>query len=216
MKRIHNGAQNEEEIEALARQLSELRQAVRRNNPLLKTVATSAVYPFLALGLGALLSGLSFYVHFSGNLPNFLFALILLFGTSGGIKIALTVSIVRKHDARGFSNLVKSIYGGKTGSLILGAGLAIGVCIVFLVSAGLPSYIIPAAAVFISFAAHALDIVIDLVEYRVLGWASLAAGLAALFFVEQAPWIWAALSLGLPFMLFGISGIYRASKARRN
>ncbi|TXT42766.1 MAG: hypothetical protein FD137_2028 [Spirochaetes bacterium] len=216
MKHTPSSAHDEEEIAALARQLTELRQAVRRNNPLLKTVATSAIYPSLALGLGAILSGLSIYVHFSGNISNFLFALLALFGLSGGIKIALTASIVKKHDARGFSSLVKSIYGGKTGSLILGAGLAIGVCIFFLANAGLPWYIVPAAAVFISFASHALDIVIDLVEYRVLGWASLAAGLAALFFVEQAPWIWVTLSLGLPFMLFGIAGIYRASVARRS
>lgn len=216
MKRSHESPKGEEGIEELARQLSELRQAVRKSNPLLKTVANSIAYPILALALGAFLSGVCIYVQLTGDLPNILVILILMFGASGGIKIAFTLSILRKHDSRGFYHLVRSIYGGKTGSLILGAGLAIGVGVVFLIGAGIPWYIIPSMGVFISFAAHALDIVIDLVEYRVLGWSSLIAGLAALFFVDKAPWAWAAVSLGLPFMLFGAAGIVRSLRAGRS
>ena len=212
-------------LEEIAASLSELRSAVQRNNPLLRTVATSSLYPVLGLVYGLALSAYCLLAHASNRgdqgslqvLSTFTVPfLIVLFLTGGVVKILVTKNIAEKYDSKGLRLLIKAIYGGKSGVLIANAAIAILAGIIFLLRSGEPWYIVPASAVFISFAAHSLDILIDLLEYRVMGWSSLVSGILALFFIKSAPWLWTAAVFSSTFIIFGIVGIVRALRQARD
>jgi hypothetical protein len=212
------------DLEDIVASLSELRSAVKRNNPLLRTVATSMLYPILGLVYGTALTLYCLLAHNASiggqNSLESVSALavpilIVLLLTGGIAKIIVTKNITAKYDSKGFRLLLKAIYGGKSGVLIANAAIAILAGIVFLLRSGEPWYIVPVSAIFISFAAHSLDIMIDLLEYRVLGWSALVSGIFALFFIKNAAWLWTAAVFGSTFMIFGIVGIVRAYRRDR-
>jgi hypothetical protein len=100
-----------------------------------------------------------------------------------------------------------AIFGGRTSSLVAGSAVAIAGGIVFLVWVHRAWYIVPITAIYTGIASHALDLLIDLPEYRVLGWSSLFAGVLSLFFIQADPLLWTAIATALVFVVFGAVGL---------
>ncbi len=201
------------DLESLAQTLTDLRKSVRTNNPILKTVAVSRLYPTLALVLGILMSAYCLAIYFMPSLSGqgsswILIAALLVAG--GTVKLLLTNRIAGRLPNGGFKAVLRAIYGGKAGSFFASAALCILVGVIFILQSGHPWYIAPMISIFISFAAHTLDFLIDLPEYRVMAWSSLISGLSALFFIETAPWLWMAFIFIASFGLFGIVGLARS------
>ncbi len=204
-------------IEELERNLAELRSAVRAGNPLLRTVASSTLYPVLSLvfGLAIVLYCLwarAAAMNAAGGGPglwSWIF-LAVLFAAGGFGKVFFTSRLAEKHGGRGFFSLMEVIYGGKSTSLFLGSIVAMAGGIIFLVHIGHPWYIVPLAAIYAGLASHAMDLLIDLIEYRVLGWLSIIAGITALFFIENDPLLWTAVIMAAVFIVFGLIGLIRA------
>ncbi len=204
------------DLENLTRTLSDLRKSVRANNPALKAVASSRLYPALALALGLLLGGYCLAVAMLPSLSAegsswILIAALLVAG--GTVKLLLTNRIAGRLANGSFMIVLKAIYGGKAGSFFASAAVCIVVGIVFILRSGRPWFIAPMISIFITFAAHTLDLLIDLPEYRVLAWSSLVSGIAALFFIESAPWLWTGFIFIASFCLFGVVGLARSREA---
>jgi len=204
-------------IEELERSLAELRSAVRASNSLLKAVASSVLYPALSLVLGAASVVYCLWARAAIMDPAsegpgvwswiFLAAVI----AAGGFgKVFFTSRLASRHGGRGFYSLVTAIYGGKTGSLVAGSVAAMIGGVAFLVHIGHPWYIVPLMAIYAGLASHAMDLLIDLAEYRVLGWLSLLAGIVSLFFIESDPFLWTAIVTAAVFVVFGVTGLVRA------
>jgi hypothetical protein len=203
------------DLKSLAQTLTDLRKSVRANNPILKTVAASRLYPSLALVLGMLMGIYCMAIYMMPSLSGqgsswILIAALLVAG--GTVKLLLTNRIVGRLPNGGFMAVLRAIYGGKAGSFFASAALCILVGIFFILRSGHPWYIAPMISIFVSFAAHTLDFLIDLPEYKVMAWSSLVSGLTALFFIESAPWLWMAFIFIASFGLFGIVGLARSRK----
>lgn len=204
-------------IEELERSLAELRSAVRASNPLLRAVASSYLYPVLSLVLGAASVAYCLWARAAAMDPasegpgvwSWIF-LAALIGAGIFGKVFLTSRLASRHGGRGFYSLLTAIYGGKAASLVGGSVAAMTGGATFLVYIGHPWYIVPITAIYAGLASHAMDLLIDLAEYRVLGWVSLLAGIASLFFIETDPLLWTALVMAAVFVVFGVVGLVRA------
>ena len=204
-------------IEELERSLSELRSAVRASNPLLRAVASSHLFPALSLFLGTAcivfcLWARAAAMDSAGDGPgtwSWIFLAVLIAAAGFG-KIFLTSRLASRHGGRGFYSLMTAIYGRTTAPLVAGSvASAIG-SIVFLIHIGHPWYIVPIMAIAAGLASHAMNILIDLAEYRILGWFSLLTGIVSLFFIETDPFLWTAIVTAAVFVVFGAVGLVRA------
>ena len=205
-------------IEELELTLAELRSAVRASNPLLKAIASSSLYPGISLAMGTAVVAALFAARSAMADPAFggfgAWAWIFLFlvlAAGGAIKVAVSAKLAAKHGKSSFYSLIRTILGGKTSSLAAGSMVAIVGGIIFLLSIGRAWYIVPIAAIYTGIASHALDILIDLPEYRVLGWASILAGIVSLFLIQGDPLLWTAMVIACVFILFGAVGLVCAA-----
>ena len=209
-------------IEELERSLTELRSAVKASNPLLRAVASSHLFPALSLFLGAASVVYCLWARAEAMDPagkgpglwSWIFlAVVIAAGVFG--KVYFTSRLASQHGGRGFYSLMTAIYGGKTASLVAGSAAAMIAGVAFLIHIGHPWYIVPLMAIYAGLASHAMDLLIDLAEYRVLGWFSLLAGIVSLFFVETDPFLWTAIVLAAVFIVFGAVGLVRAVTKRK-
>lgn len=212
------------DIEDLASQLSELKKAVRRTNPILRSVAESRLYPALGASMGSVFVIVCLILRkveaenslsaAGATSPWLWLVIVFTMILAGVVKIILTRRIAKKFDDRGLALLMRAIYGGRMAAILASLTVMLLALIFFLGSMGEAWYLIPTFAFFASFAGLSLDFLIDLPEYKVLGWSGLAAGVLSLFFVKTDPWLWAAIDAALVFVAFGVAGLFRASKAR--
>lgn len=205
-------------IEELELTLSELRSAVKASNPLLKDVASSSLYPALSLAFGAVLVVALLVTRSALKDPGFggfgvwswiFFAVVLAAGMV--VKILASAKLAAKHGKQGFYALMAALFGGKTSALIASSAVAVLGGIVFLVFIHRAWYIAPVTAIYAGIASHALDLLIDLPEYRVLGWVSLLSGIVSLFFIQADPLLWTAIVTASVFVVFGVVGLLCAS-----
>jgi hypothetical protein len=139
--------------------------------------------------------------------------LVLVLAAGGAVKVIVSAKLAAKYGKSSFYSLIISIFGGKASSLIASSAVAILGGIVFLVSVHRPWYIVPITAIYSGIASHALDLLIDLPEYRVLGWTALLSGIVSLFFIQADPLLWTAIVIASIFILFGVVGLaYAASR----
>lgn len=207
---------SDRKLEELSATLAELRKAVRTRDPLLREVASSSLYPALALAMGLLLFFVCIAMHkiaADTRTPNQAALLWVLVGAilvaGGTVKLVLSRRLATSYDPQGFSRLMSVVYGGKVASSLLIVVIVLCVGIAFLIKSGIPAYIVPLVAIIVAIAAQGLDQLIDLPEYRIMSWSSLALGSVSLFFVESSPWLWSAIVFGGIFMIFGASGLVR-------
>lgn len=212
--------ESETDLTVLAENISLIKKALRRNNPLLRAVAESRLYPILALVYGLIIvlfclvirdsiaSGQADTSGLGQALPWIILILLLFMG--GVIKVILTKRLSIKFGQGGFGKIVLTIFGGKTLTIYLSTSIALTAGIVFAIKAGHPWYILPLASFMVSIISFFMDILIDLIEYKIMGWIALCVGIFSLFLVESDPFLWAAIVAGGIFCGFGLSGIARS------
>ena len=207
-----------EDLEALSRNLASLRKAVRANSPLLRSVASSRLYPLFSLVLG--LAAVAFCLAARAaelaspgaglGVWSWIF-LGLIVAAGGAGKVVITSKIAAQQGGIGFRALLAAIYGGKASTLLVSSSLAVAAVAAFLIAGGHAWYIVPLVALYTALASHAFDLLLDLPEYRVLGWAGLTAGIISLFAVEADPLLWTAIDTAAIFVVFGVVGLAEAS-----
>jgi hypothetical protein len=69
---------------------------------------------------------------------------------------------------------------------------------------GHPWYIVPAIAVFYTFAANGVGLFVQRPEFFATGWYALVSGIACVFFLEEAPFVWTAVVAGGMCLVFGV------------
>ena len=207
-----------DDLEALSKTLISLRRAVRANSPLLRSVASSRLYPLFSLMLG--LAAVAFCLAARAaeraspgtglGIWSWIFlGFIVLAGGAG--KVFITSKIAARQGGIGFRAVMTAIYGGKAATLLASSLIAVAAVAAFLIAGGHAWYIVPLIALYTSLASHAFDLLLDLAEYRVLGWTGLAAGAASLFAMETDPLLWTAIDTAAIFIVFGIVGLILAS-----
>lgn len=209
-------------IEDLAQTLSELKSAVRASNPLLRTVASSRLYPILSLILGTASVIFCLVARAAERNPSgkglgvwswIFLGIVFVLGATG--KVVITSRLAAQQGGRNFYSLLTAIYGGKASTIIASSAIAMIAGIVFLISIGHPWYIVPVVAIYTALASHAFDLLIDLAEYRILGWVAMMAGIASLFFMETDPLLWTAIVTTAVFVVFGVVGLVEAYKREK-
>ncbi|MBL8965644.1 MAG: hypothetical protein JNG85_01475 [Spirochaetaceae bacterium] len=211
---------NSEELEGLARDIEALRRAIRKNDPLLRGVASSRFYAILSLPLGFFILAFFLSGHFlilergsfealpmawKWSLWIFL-ALFLVVG--GGAKVVFLRRRAAKLDAEaGFLSLVKAVYGGPLFNRSVPPLLACAAVSAFAVWRGSPWQVVPATALCFAFLCFEFGSLVERREYAFTGWYALTASLAALFAIESAPFLWTAVVYGGAFLVFGATGL---------
>lgn len=218
---------NATDLDSLLRDIEDLRRAVRRNSPFLREVISSRLLAVYALVFGLaviafclasqLLVGWygSFSVIPRGWKIGFWSALVLL-GAAGIVAKPLILGRrASEVDTRAtFTTVVKVLYGGLVSNIYAPAFLCMAVASVFAVTVGHPWFIVPAVAVFYGFIANGGGIFIQRPEFFASGWYAVATGLASVFFVEHAPFLWVMIMDGGMCLVFGaVSFIWGGARA---
>jgi hypothetical protein len=217
----------EKELRELAASVEDLKRAVQRSNPQLRAMMTARGWvPMSALaGLGVALFCLPAQV------------LVVAYGSFAAIpaafRTALWCVIVLVLVLSGVSKLVlltrkaaevekNAGLGTVTRAFFMGQSFHIGVPYIFTivgVSAfavyiGHPWYVVPAVVIPTCFWSNFIATIIDRPVFKATGWWSLLSGLASLFWMEQAPFIWLFVTLGgLCFLFAGT--MYFAERRER-
>ena len=215
------------ELDELSKSVESLRRAIRKNNPFLRSVASSKLYAALCFPFGIIVIGFCVIAHDASirygsfdAAPAFLrttaWILLAVFLIAGAwVKVIFTNRAAKCIDSKsGFMSVVKAMFGGKVSGLVIASLISIAGTVAFAVAVGKPWYIVPVGSILLSFAYLGLDLVIDLAEYRISGWYSLVAGFVSLFFIETAPFPWTAAVYGGMLLVFGIAGLVRPGVAK--
>lgn len=207
-----------DDLEELSRTLASLRKAVRANSPLLRSVASSRLYPLFSLILGVTAAAFCLAARAAersspgSGFGTWSWIFLGFIVAAGGIgKVAITSRIAAKQGGIGFRAVMAAIYGGKAATLLVSSMIAMAAVAAFLIAGGHAWYIVPLVALYTALASHAFDLLLDLAEYRVLGWTGLAAGVVSLFAVEADPLLWTAIDTAAVFVVFGVVGLTLAS-----
>jgi len=224
------------EIDELAKAIADLKRATKRNDPFLRSLFDDKGW--LGLGLAGSI-GITLFclpAHFLtaaygsfAAIPALLQA--LLWAVLGGVLVIGGVQksrlLLRKARARdedderrtegpaALTRVMKAVFGGwgfhMAVPLVIGG---IGVA-GFAFTAGHPWYGIPGLAILLCFWANFMGLVVEHREYLVMGWWCLLTGLAGLFFIEKAPFIWTFIIYG--GVLWCFTGVLLLeSKGRRD
>jgi hypothetical protein len=78
---------------------------------------------------------------------------------------------------------------------------------VFAAGIGHPWYILAAASIWFGLYLNSGGIIVRRKEYFASGWFGVVSGLASLFGLEAAPWLWLAITMGGMLLIFGIGGL---------
>ncbi|MCI0482894.1 MAG: hypothetical protein L0213_15050, partial [Candidatus Dadabacteria bacterium] len=216
------------DIENLISDIEELRKAVRNNSPFLRALADSRLFAAFALPMGVFILVFCVGTHYllaaRGSfdaVPGgwklafwiFMGAFTLVAGI-GKIFIMKKRAAEVKSDAT-FATVVKAMYGGVWFHVNVPLFICMFTAVAFPLYLGHPWYIIPGTSIFLGIISNALWFLFRRAEYLVMGWFSLVVGIASLFFVESAPWLWAAFIYGGAFLGFGIVGLLTPASPRR-
>ncbi|MGD0725324.1 MAG: hypothetical protein ABSB63_07145 [Spirochaetia bacterium] len=205
------------DLNTLLRDVEELRRAVRRNSPFLREVISSRLFAAYALAIGlaatAFCLASQILIGWYGSFPaipqgwktGFWSALVLLGAAAVVSKPLIIGRRAAEVDTRAtFITVIKVLYGGLVSNIYAPAFLCMVAASAFAVTIGHPWYIVPAIAVFYTFAANGVGLFVQRPEYFASGWYALAAGIASVFFLERAPFIWTAVVAGGMCLIFGM------------
>jgi hypothetical protein len=216
-------------MDALLRDVEELRRAVRRNSPFLREVISSRLFAAYALVFGLVVTafclGSQVLVAWYGSFPGIprgwktgFWSALALLGAAGIVSKPLIIGRrAAQVDTRAnFVTVIKVLYGGLISNIYAPAFLCMVAASVFAVTIGHPWYIVPAIAVFYTFAANGVGLFVHRPEYFVSGWYALAAGIASVFFLESAPFIWTAVVAGGMCVVFGVVSLVWGGGRRKS
>jgi len=209
---------DDQKLEQIARDIEELKSAVRRNDPLMRAVLTTRGWGALGLGGGLGVTLFALPAHFLSRaygsfaaIPTPLKALVwaalgLAIVGGGAWKLALIARRASEVDSNsGLGELFDSFFGA-TSIHVTGAMLvAILVSIAWAVWAGRPWLALPATGVVMGVWMNAIGSQTRVPEYLVAGWWSLLSGSAGLFLVELSPFLWVLAIYGGMFYAFGVA-----------
>jgi hypothetical protein len=208
------------ELDKLILDIKELKRSVRKANPFLRDIMALKAYAILSFPLGILLLADCLVTHFliqrSGSFGAIpvswkiasiaIFALTIVIGSvSKWIVIARRAAQVR--DGANFFSVVKAIYGGHWFSLSSPLVLCMGATSLYFATTGHPWLIASFTAVFLGPFCNMVGKLLDREEYLYTGWYLILSGLASIFFMESAPFIWLAIVWAGTFLVFGAAGL---------
>lgn len=217
----------EQELKDLASTIGDLKKAVRKNDPLLRAMMSSQGWiPFtLVAGLGIALFCLpaqilvAAYGGFSA-IPEVyrtclwaFLALIVVLASAGKMAL-LSRKAARVEEEAGLGDILKVFFAGANFHigvpyvLILAAGSA------FAIHVGHPWYIAPVIAIPTCFWSNFMAGLVDSPIFKAAGWWCLLTGLASLFFIEAAPFIWLFVIFGGLCLVFAGAMILVARQER--
>jgi hypothetical protein len=219
---------DDREIEEALRTLAELKSAVRRNQPMLRELASPRGFAPLALGFGILVIAFCLTAHFLiaaygsfESVPAEWRA--ALWGALGAMaafgfvaKIVVVVRRSRKIDA---SMRALDLIGGWFASIlhiVLPMAIVWASSIALFTLIGHPWYIASAFAIVFGFVINALAKEVGFSPYYFLGYWSLATGCASAFAIEAAPFLWVAAMYGGMFVAFAAMEIFTRPKGARS
>jgi hypothetical protein len=218
-----------EELEALRRDIADLRRAVRKANPFLRAVVQLRSYAILSIPLGILVLVFCLVSHFlvqsyaslaavpaAWKTAFWIAVTIMLVGGSALKWIVLSRRAAQIEKGATFVTAVKAMYGGGGWmNLNLPITLCMVVVSVYTSLAGHPWLIMSTVAIFLGLICNSFALALERGEYLVTGWYALLSGLASLFFVEAAPFIWTAIVWAGIFFVYAASGLYYLPREER-
>lgn len=212
---------DKQDLETLIRDVESLRKAVRRNSPLLRAVADTRSFGYLSLPFGVFLVVFALGTHFLlqrhgsfAALPAgwklLMWVVIGLFTLAAGVaKVVIVGRRARRLDSgAGFLSVVKVMYGGSWAHVNLTPMVAMLGVSAWVVTIGKPWLVMPMTGLFFGLVANGFGTLVGRPEYYATGWYALLSSLAALFFVESAPWLWLAATYGGMFLVFGAVALW--------
>ncbi len=210
-----------EELEALQRDIDDLKRAVKKADPFLRSVVALRSLAILSIPLGALVLAFCLACHFlvrsysslaavpEGWKQAFWIALALVIAGGSAVKWLLLGKRAAQveRDATVFT-AVKALYSGGWLNLNLPITLCIVVVAVFSGLVGHPWYIAAEVAIFMGLVCNSFAVSFGRREYLLTGWYAVLSGLLSIFFIESAPFIWLAVVWSGIFFVYAASGIY--------
>ena len=216
------------ELDELARAVRELKKVTSRNDPFLRSLFSTGGWLGLGIagGLGITLFCLpahilsALYGSFGAAPPVFravLWAILALVMVAGGVaKARLLMRKASEADSSaGMGKIVSAIFGGWGFHLAVPLVLSIAGVSTFVVLAGHPWLSVPASAILVCFWANIIGLMVEHREYLAMGWWCLATGVAGLFFVEAAPFLWLFIIYGGLFWIFTAWMAFMDGKEKR-
>jgi len=193
----------DQELEELARSVEDLKRAVKKNDPFLRSILASRGWGALALFASACVTLFTLPAHFLSlryggfaSIPPLLraalWAVLAIFLIPGSIwKVALLRRRAGEaEEGAGILSILAALFGGLSFHMALPFFVATGVALAFTFTVGHPWLSAPAIAILVCFWTNSLASTTDRRDYLLLGWWSLLSGSAGLFLVERAPFIW--------------------------
>lgn len=213
-------------IEALARDIEDLKRAVRRNEPLLNEVfdlkgwfVYSLVAGFMisafALPLHVLLSAYGSFARIPAPWRAGLWAVVAAFLVGlGAVKLAM----VARGGGHGWSaarlwKVMRSFYGGASLHVNLPSIILLATTVPLAFAAGHPWYGLSGFAMVIGVWWNMVVLQTGVRAYLALGYWSFVSGFLSLFWIETAPFLWVfAICAG---MMFAFAAAVRYVQARK-
>jgi hypothetical protein len=208
-----------QELENLHRDIEELKRSIRKANPFLRSIMEFRSYAILSIPFGIAILAYFIALHFismgAGSYPvlpealrNYAWiglAAILFLGL-----VAKLVIVNRKASeiAEGatFITATKAIYGSWFQASIP-LLVAMAVVSIFVVSIDRSWYVVPVLAVGFGIFCCNFGVATERKELFAIGWYMIASGLASLFFIESAPFLWSAVVWAGAFLSYGVAGL---------
>lgn len=213
---------NPNELEALARDIEELKRVVRRNTPAIQEVFDIKGWDVFALAAGLLVSAFALGAHvLSAVYGSFdaipaawqaaLYALLAVaFVGSGVVKYVL---VARRTSTGGLWRVLGSFFGARGKHIYISFLGAIAAVVTAAFSLGHPWLAMPAAGILLGLMSNSLAGQYDQPSLLALGYWAIATGCAGLWFYASAPFLWVFIIYG--GMLIVFAGAVRLHPRRR-
>jgi hypothetical protein len=216
------------ELQDLQKDIDDLKRAVRRFNPFLRSIMRFRSYALLSLPFGLAILAYCLCLHFlalsggsTSEIPEawenaawFGLAAIMVLGLIGKLVI-VNRKVAQVEEGATFFTATKAMFGGTLSLAIAPLILLMAVASVFAVAVHHPWYVEPVLAFCFSMICTYYALATESRELVAMSWYMLLSGLASLFFIESAPFLWSAAIWAGCFLCYGICGLVFIKAERR-
>ncbi len=217
----------ETELRDLAASVEDLKRAVKKNNPLLRGMMTTRGWiPLTALaGIGVALFCLPAqvlvvaYGSFAAIPAAYraaLWAVIVLVLVLSAVwkVVLLTRKASEMEKDAGLGSVLRALFSGENFHIGVPFILTMAGTSAFAILGGHPWFIVPSIAIPTCFWANFISTQIGQPIFKASGWWVLVTGLASLFFIEKAPFIWLFIVFGGVCLVFAGTMIFAGRHER--